>query len=157
MKLRARYIVLSAAIAIGLIAAVLLSSPDRIAVTAKCEPDSLLSEIRSRVQGTRFWSEQIESIDAYLERRARAYESSKQMERQLSLMDAQTNRLMQEVYEKNPNLRPTPAQQRAERLRQQANAIEARETEMMIQQMESERAIDLDRCKALFRLLERSG
>lgn len=155
MKLRARHIASFAAIAIILIAAVLLSSPGRVAVTNQCAPDSLLSELRFKVQGARFWREQVESIDAYFERRARAHESEKKREREFALMRAQSSKLIQEIEEKYPNSRPTPAQQMADRLREQADAIEARETELFIKQVESERAIALDRCRDLFSFLAR--
>lgn len=101
---------------------------DELSITQSCEPKGALASFKALLQGDRFWNSQLRHLDKEvawtrqrLERRAKAQRYNERPERK-------SNKAMEELYAKYPNLRPsaaeTAAKEEAEALRERADAIE---------------------------------
>jgi hypothetical protein len=87
-----------------------------------CEPKSGLSQLSANIYGRFFWEQALT--------RARDLANMKTTEAFLADAEQQTrrnNQQLEELYAKNPSIAPTAAERSAQRLREQADRIEAQD------------------------------
>ena len=98
-----------------------------------CEPKAGFSHLSASIYGRFFWEQALE--------RARALAGRKTMEDILRSAERQTkqrNQSLEEIYKKYPKMAPTPDERAAQRLREQADQIEQRESLNRLYSMERE-------------------
>jgi hypothetical protein len=90
---------------------------------SSCEPKSGLAQLSEKIYGRFFW-EQALSRAGELANMKTTESYLADAERQVRLNDQR----LEEIYAKNPSIAPTAAEQTAQRLREQADRIEAQDS-----------------------------
>lgn len=100
---------------------------------SSCEPKGGLSQLSAKIYGRFFWEQALT--------RARVLANMKTTETFLADAERQArqnDQRLEEIYAKNPSIAPTPADRIAQRLREQAERIEAQDGLNRIFAMERE-------------------
>lgn len=128
----------------------LMPVPGQIDVV-KCSPNGLFARLSASLYGGRFWLVQVSDIDIKL------YESENwdqlharrkaQLEATIRPIREANEFRMQEIYQKNPILAPSPAKVAADRLRARADDFDIIDAEMQMSALMQQRVPILRRCK----------
>ena len=100
------------------------SSPGGLVVSADGSIDGAANIVRSKLQGERFWREQLLEAKIVLEWKQSAPERQSKRSTRIAELEERTKELREELYQRNPRGRPSPAEQKAEALRDEADRIE---------------------------------
>ncbi len=126
----------------------LLAAPSSVVVDASGHVAGGLSQLREVVQGRRFWEHQLVVVEAELARvqsyPAKFEKIREDTERAMEPVMRETQDRMEAFYKEHPELRPSRARQHAEQLREQANQIDARESERFMRSIFEAQARDLE-------------
>lgn len=141
-------------IALGVVivaSVVVLSSPGHLVLNSSCAVDGAVNRARAAIQGERFWVKQLTYLDRDLafarEWPNRAAHMRAEMDSAMGPILDDFNADTEKWYREHPELRPTPEDQQAERLREQANAPEARANELHMRRMFAEHAQELEKLR----------
>lgn len=96
-----------------------MSSPGRLVVSEKGKVGGVINEVRAKLQGPRFWADQLQTAQD----RLRWLEAEPEREAKL---EARLDEMSRKFSEKYPS-RKSPAQQKADDLREEADRIEYEE------------------------------
>lgn len=107
--------------------AALVQTPRYVAIDDSGSPGSPVNRARELFQGEEFWREQIKTIDRQLADLAGELEDNRKQPQLLAADLAASRRDDYALYRDNPQLRPTPAELKAQSLRDRAKLIEFRE------------------------------
>ena len=144
--LRRKSTLASSLLVLGL-AAIVYWPASELSVTPSCEPDGVIARARSFAQGDRFWTGQVEKIDARIQLLDRQPEVVAKAQMQVDAAVQKNNDEMEAIYSKHPGLRPLPSQLAAEALREKADAIERAEFEAAVSRLRNESIQRLHVCR----------
>lgn len=134
-------------------ASMVLSSPRHLVLDESCNPKGPVNRARASVQGCRFWAKQLVILESDLEFArewpARAARIVADMNRAVEPAMQATDDSMEDLYRKHPELRPSPEEQRAARLREMANAEEARGRDREMRRIMAEQVLWLEQLRPL--------
>lgn len=119
------------------------SSPGRVVVNADESIDGFVNTVRSKLQGERFWRQQLLQAKLALEWKLSAPERQAKRNARIAEFEERTNRRLEELYQRNSTLRPSPANQKAEALRAEADSIENDELEKQMEAYRLRRIAEL--------------
>ncbi len=116
-----------------------------------CATDGVIVRAQAAIQGAVFWKKQLQfldrelaEIDAYPQK---AREMNSTIAQIQSEAKAETARFFEEIYAKNPELRPSSAMVAAEALRARADEIERTEADSLVLKSKREEAAQLRACR----------
>jgi hypothetical protein len=112
---------------LALVGYLLVSSPGGVVVSAQGEVRGYVNVARSKVQGERFWREQLDTTRRRLAWELSAPEHRARRESLIEEIDQRTRERREDLYQRNPKARPSPSEERAEALRDEADRIEQAE------------------------------
>lgn len=98
-----------------------VSVPDSVVLQSNGQLSGMGNEIRAFLQGKSFWQDQLSKLDQRVADLKEMPKRRDEVERELTKISKEAD---EKVYHENPELRPTPAQRRADALRARADAIE---------------------------------
>lgn len=119
------------------------SSPGKVVLDERGRIKGLMNEAREVLQGRNFWKDQARFVQKELDWELGEPARKAKFEREVQQLDAEVNRDMRELYQKSPEMRPTPAERQAEALRDRADAIEMAQVERELEIMRRERIGEL--------------
>lgn len=119
------------------------SSPGKVVIDEQGRIKGLMNEAREVLQGRNFWEDQARFVRNELDWELGEPARKAKFEREVRQLDAEVNRDMRELYQKFPEMRPTPAERQAEALRDRADAIETAQIERELEFMRRERIGEL--------------
>lgn len=119
------------------------SSPDNVAINEKGEIKGFINKARASLQGKGFWKDQLLTIKSELQWEQSEPEREAEFEKELEQFDRKLKKEMEEFYRENPDMRPSRAELRADRLRERADQIEDAEWDRELQKMRLERIKEL--------------
>lgn len=90
-----------------------------------CKPNGFVGVTRSAVQGRGFHDDQLKAISVEMTRNQQALTNVGNMQSRALEIQAKIEQKMQDVYARAPELRPSPEEIQAERLRAAADDLEA--------------------------------
>lgn len=99
------------------------SSPGRVVVSDTGEVKGLVNILRMKLQGARFWRDQLQEVNKTLAWKLAEPERDAAFERELSQLEDEIREDEEQMYRQHPELRPTEEEQRAKALRDQADAL----------------------------------
>ncbi|SRR5712692_2166746 len=143
---RARSSLASSLLVLGL-AAIVYWPTSELAVTHSCEPDGVIARAKSFAQGDRFWTGQLEKIDARIQLLDRQPEVIAKAQTQVDAAVQKSNDEMEVIYSKHPGLRPSSSQLASEALREKADASERAEFEAAVSRLRNESIQRLHVCR----------
>jgi hypothetical protein len=101
-----------------------LSSPDGVAVDRSGNVKGIFNVAREGLQGKRFWTNQVEVINAQLQWELSQPRRQAEMNREYGEAISEMDRSMEDMYKEFPEMRPSAAERRADSLREKAERIE---------------------------------
>ena len=136
-------------ILVSIVGATGIAGDSRYALDRNCEPEDFVSELRAAFQGRAYWVAQLKFLDDsvaatakslanLIEKTSKVDTVSEEAEKALRQPFPELERINQMyegMYVKYPELRPSPAQVEADRLRARATALEATDFQARIQKM----------------------
>lgn len=128
-----------------------LSSPAGLVISAQGEINGIPNVARARLQGDRFWTEQLNEARSAFEWGQAAPERVAALNTRLAALQERSDKSMKEFYERNPKAMPSAAEQKAEALRDEADRIEEDELE---QRVEKRRLVRIAELQNVVRFLE---
>lgn len=120
------------------------SNPQEIVLTSQGEIVGLFNEAREKLQGSRFWTNQLYEAKRALELRRTAPQRDAARQARLDALDKKLTQRAEERYKQYPNTRPSEAEQRADALRTQADEIEWAEFEKDMEKLRLKRMLELE-------------
>jgi len=111
-------------LAILVVAYLYFSSPGEVVVNGTGEVLGLINNVRATLQGKRFWRGQLREVDSEIDKHLSDPQFMTETRRALDQVGRKTDQALEEVYKKNPEIRPSPAERQAEALRERADRIE---------------------------------
>ena len=144
--------ILALALLVAISTYLFLSSPEGVVVSTEGEVIGFFNKARSHLQRENFWEQQLSEVNRSLEwerstpeRRAkldalidlREKNSEKQMEK--------VEKITEEIYERNPRLRPSSAHIEIKRLRKLADEIEEAEFKRTLDGLRQSRMLKLEK------------
>lgn len=111
-----------------------MSSPKGVVVTEDGSVKGIQNVARAGLQGTKFWEQQSKAVltkIAWLETQP---ERAAWVNARTAELNAQAEARLQESYAKYPSIKPSEAQQRADKLREEADRIEQEELDAKLEQ-----------------------
>jgi hypothetical protein len=144
-----KFIFWTAAIGVGYLA---FGSSTSLAIDKDtCEPKGFVASFRRGINPQGFYKDQIEAIDSSIQKiNKRMLTQSQVQNYEKSLapsIEAETNKKMEEIYQKNPSLRPSYQEMEAQRLRERADLIEDQAFDMKMKSMSLNRISQLENCR----------
>ena len=121
------------------------SSPGGLVVSADGSIDGAANVVRSKLQGERFWHKQLLEAKIELEWKQSAPELQSKRSTRIAELEERTKQLLEELYQRNPRARPSPAERKAEALRDEADRIEQDELEQWLEVNRLKRIAELQR------------
>lgn len=121
------------------------SSPKGIAVSANGDIEGILNIVRAELQGKNFWKKQLQEVQDRLTWLEGQPQRIARRNAKLAELEAKIETRLEDSYTKYPNTRPSPAEQRAEELREEADRIEQEELDEQIEQYRLKRIQKLQR------------
>jgi hypothetical protein len=116
-----------------------------------CQPDGIFARLSLSIYGPRFWQAQLDGLQRQIAS-AQAWKTSlRQLQGNANSAVASGQRTMEEIYQKYPDMRPTPATREAETLRERADAIERDEGFKVMHELNHKHLSMLERCNAEIR------
>ncbi len=131
-------IAIAALSAVGL--GVALSPTAELAISESCEPSSYVDRVRAAVRGAAFWQEQLRHLDAEVQQLRDQPDNLAEVralvDQEVQKVGQITQDVLEDLYRKQPDLRPAPADPEAAELQA---AADAREDAAFWAQFEDER------------------
>ena len=122
-----------------------LSSPEGVVVSTEGEVLGLFNNFRSHLQAGSFWEQQLAEAKRSLESKRSAPERDANRKARFDLLTEKVKAQIEDMYERNPKLRPSPATIEAERLREAADDIEQAELDQHLESRRQSRMLDLEK------------
>lgn len=135
---------LTSAAVLAFIVYIATSSPDHLVVTEHGEIIGITNIARAALQGRQFWQEQAKVAKAELKWNQEAPQRDAERKARIDALLARTDQRLNDIYERHPNARPSPAEQKAEALREEADRIEQAELTQIIEQRQLEKIAKLE-------------
>jgi len=132
-----------AVLMLGAIAFLCISSPDGVVVNRTGEVAGVVNSGRELLQGRRFWERQLHLARAELEWQRTQPARDAAFKREDGKMMRDLKNTMEDAYQENPGMRPSPASAQADALRDAANELEHAEIEQMLEAARLRRIADL--------------
>ncbi len=126
-----------------------LSSLGKIAVDDSSKIVGLANQIRETLQGKGFWENQRLEVNKELALEIGEPKRNAELNREIKEMDQEFDRVIEQMYRENPEMRPSASERKAEALRDQADAIEDAELDRELKQWLHEYLGKLRRIKQL--------
>jgi hypothetical protein len=130
-------------IAVAGLAYVALSSPNEVVIDDRGRIDGFLNAARELIQGESFWEDQAHIAGRELQWELNEPSRMAELEREMHRLDADLDREMSEFYQQYPDMRPTNAERRAQRMRDRADAIEQAELDRELERLRLARIAEL--------------
>ncbi len=153
MTIKKRQVVLGAALL--LVLAHLGRLPDSVVVNHEGGIRGVDNWIRMKIHGGRFWNDQLSEIEKDLAM-VREFPDQQEASRRLQeerqrKADARVDAALEEHYRRHPELRPSQAEKRAERLRRRAEKIEQMEADHFLEALMARQERELIETRTLIR------
>ena len=117
-----------------------------------CEPKGFVAFVRRAVNPGGFYKDQIHAIDNSIQNiytTMASYAHAQNYQKSVSpIIASEVERKMEEIHQKYPSLRPSPAGVEAQRLRKEAELIEAEENETRTRSWFLSRIAKLENCRS---------
>lgn len=120
-----------------------VSSPGRLVVMNNGRIDGVLNVVRSKLQAEKFWHEQLRLAERTLEWEESAPERRTIQNERLAELEKRADQRREQLYQRNILSRPSPAEQRAEELRREADKVEEEDFEVQLEQHRLKRILRL--------------
>jgi len=127
------------------------SAPSGIAVTKHGTPSGIINELKEMVQGRSFWQQQEKLIIKKIGILERQPAEDAKFEKEMALYESETRQDDKKFYKEYPDMRPSAAEQKAQHLRDQADAIEDQQFKS---EMEQYRLSELNELNVLLRVVK---
>lgn len=129
---------------LALIGYIAISSPDHLVVSQRGEIIGISNVARATLQGRRFWQEQAREAKIELKWNRAAPQRDAERNVRIDALMARTDQRLNEFYERYPKAKPSPAEQKAEALREEADRIEQAELGQILEQRRLARIAELE-------------
>jgi len=129
---------------LALIAYIAMSSPGHLVVSQRGEIIGIANVARATLQGRRFWQEQAREAKNELKWKRSAPQRDAERNARIDALMARTDQRLNEFYERYPKAEPSPAEQKAEALREEADRIEQAELDQILEQRRLARIAELE-------------
>lgn len=113
-------------------------APEKLVVDSDGQISGYINNLRQSAQGERFWRQQLGLVREEIDYIEKAPQRAREMEALMAQADRELMQFNQELYRDHPELRPSPAQLRAQQLRDAADRIEDLQFQAIIRQAEQE-------------------
>lgn len=113
-------------------------SPTELVVDSSGQISGYVNNLRVSAQGEKFWQQQLELVRREIDYLERAPQRAREMDAEMAQLERELMEWNQELYRDHPELRPSPAQIRAQQLRDEADRIEDQQFKAMIKRVEQE-------------------
>lgn len=130
--------------AASMIAYLALTTPDGLAIRSDGSVSGFFNILREKVQGQSFWQQQLDEARAALDWELAAPERQAEFNRRSALRSRSLDQTIEDMYQRHPSLRPSPAEQYAEALREEADRIEAAELDRRLEESRIRRIAELE-------------
>lgn len=120
------------------------SSPGQVAIDNRGKIDGGFNQVRAHLQGTTFWSEQLDEANRALELLRSAPERKAVLQAKADEVLERSKKQMADHYGKYPNSQPSKAAEQAEALRARADEIEQAEIDEFIEEHRLRRMSELE-------------
>ena len=142
--------VLSGIVAVGYLA---FGSTTSVSIDKEnCEPKGFVASFRQAVNPQGFYKDQIGAINTSIQKinKTMLVQSQvKNYETAVSpIIEAETNKKMEEILQKHPSLRPSSQEMEAQRLRDRADLIEEEALDIKMKNISLNRISQLESCKS---------
>lgn len=127
----------------------LIFGSDRYRLDSRCNATGFWGSLEETLLGRRFWRAQFTAINekiAYWESLPEKIELQKEQDRKLK---ERADEQLDELYDRRPDLQPSPNELKAQLLREQADAIEEAESEAEFERYRLDKLAELKRCLAM--------
>jgi hypothetical protein len=121
-----------------------LSSPYGIVIQSDGSILGLSNIIREKIQGNKFWRQQLATAQSVLDRELDANKRQVEFDKSIEANIKRGNEIVENLYKSNPALRPSPAEQYAEALRDEADRVEAAELKRQLEESKIRRIVQLE-------------
>lgn len=121
-----------------------LSSPYGIVIQSDGSILGLSNIIREKIQGNKFWRQQLATAQSVLDRELDANKRQVELDKSIEANIKRGNEIIENLYKSNPALRPSPAEQYAEALRDEADRVEAAELKRQLEESKIRRIAQLE-------------
>lgn len=129
---------------LGLILYIAMSSPGHLVVSERGEIIGIANVARSALQGRRFWQKQAQEAKIELKWNRAAPQRDAERNARIDALMARTDQRLNEFYERYPKAKPSPAEQKAEALREEADEIEQAELNQILERRRLARIAELE-------------
>ncbi|MBI9090737.1 MAG: hypothetical protein JEZ12_16085 [Desulfobacterium sp.] len=120
-----------------------LSSPKLVVVNNSGNIKGAVNHARVFLQGESFWKKQLKIINSELQWEFAGPQRQAENKREINKILKELNQIMEETYKENPEMRPTPAERIAEKLRERADRIEEAQEDYLLEKWRLERIAEL--------------
>jgi hypothetical protein len=121
--------------------------------TETCAPNGLIAGLSASIHGKGFWRTQMGDIRHQLDEAENWERTQAEIRQRVEAGTGEVirgaNEALAEIYREHPNLAPSQAQQFADRLRAQADAVERAEGDRLISEIIKRRLPVLRRCEVI--------
>lgn len=121
-----------------------LSSPYGIVIQSDGSILGLSNIIREKIQRNKFWRQQLATAQSVLDRELDANKRQVEFDKSIEANIKRGNEIVENLYKSNPALRPSPAEQYAEALRDEADRVEAAELKRQLEESKIRRIAQLE-------------
>lgn len=128
----------------SLLAYLAFTSPDGLVIRSDGSVSGFFNIIRERIQGEGFRQQQLAEAKAALAWELAAPERRAARKRESAARDRLLDQKIDDMYQHHPSLRPSPAEEYAEALREEADRIEAAELDRRLEESRSRRITELE-------------
>ena len=135
---------LTLAVVLAFIVYLALSSPSHLVVSVHGDIIGITNVARAALQGRQFWQEQAQVAKAELKWTLVAPKLHAERKARIAELLKRTDQVLNEIYERHPNMNPSPAEKNAEALREEANEIEQVELDQILEQRRFKRIAELE-------------
>jgi hypothetical protein len=111
----------------GALLAVWFMWPGSHELTANCEPESIFSSMRAMLFGKVFWEQQLDAVRTKAKAADNWDTTMATVDSSLKESLDKSRAELERLYAQHPDLAPSPAERRAQQLRDLADAIEAQD------------------------------
>lgn len=136
--------------AIAITITALLPSTE-LSINNSCQISGPIQKLKSGVQGQRYWAKQLQLLDEevldLMTRPERIRKEQQMADEKVSEALKKTRQIMEEMYSKYPELRPSPQEIIASELRKRADALEYAGLIEKIKQISAKRISVLSSCR----------
>ena len=128
----------------AVVAALLFGGSSTLRVREDGTIEGWLAQLRAGVQGQSFWKDQLEAVDEEITYLEAEPARDAEFQAEIRQWEAEERAQLEAMYREFPELRPSAAERRAEKLRRRADAIEHKAWD---REWEMERRRDLRRLR----------